>query len=249
MCFVSSCRHYVIRGPPDTPYHNGWYWGKLVFPSDYPFKPPSIRMSTPSGRFQTDTRLCLTMSDFHPSSWNPSWSVATILNGLLSFMATDETTTGSIKTTDAEKRIYAVRSQKFNLNSSKFRGNCSSHFHLVVCTPFFIPLTHPSPFSIKDIFPELCHPDISRPPATDDVTSAHLKQRRSRPTNANPVAMAAAQIVADTGANATTAVQQNRQSRFSQWRRWLLVLVVCVYLILAKIASRSNIDSSSSGSS
>jgi ubiquitin-conjugating enzyme E2 J2 len=43
-------------------------------------------MTTPSGRFQPDTRLCLTMSDFHPSLWNPSWSVATILNGLLSFM-------------------------------------------------------------------------------------------------------------------------------------------------------------------
>ena len=38
------------------------------------------------GRFQPDTRLCLSMSDFHPSTWNPSWSVATILTGLLSFM-------------------------------------------------------------------------------------------------------------------------------------------------------------------
>lgn len=79
-------RHYVIQGPPDTPYHGGEYYGRLTFPSDYPYKPPSIRMSTPSGRFQPDTRLCLTMSDFHPSLWNPSWSVATILNGLLSFM-------------------------------------------------------------------------------------------------------------------------------------------------------------------
>lgn len=43
-------------------------------------------MITPNGRFQTDTRLCLSMSDFHPGTWNPSWSVATILNGLLSFM-------------------------------------------------------------------------------------------------------------------------------------------------------------------
>lgn len=215
--------HYVIRGPPDTPYHNGWYWGKLVFPSDYPFKPPSIRMSTPSGRFQTDTRLCLTMSDFHPSSWNPSWSVATILNGLLSFMVTDETTTGSIKTTDAEKRIYAARSQKFNLSSSKFR----------------------------DIFPELCHAENLRPVDTDNRSSnGHLNQRRGRPsTNANPVALAAAQIVADTGATATTTVQQNKQSPFSQWRRWLLVLVVCVYLILTKISSRSNMDPSNAGSS
>lgn len=82
-------RHYVIQGPPDTPYHGGEYYGRLTFPSDYPYKPPSIRMSTPSGRFQPDTRLCLTMSDFHPSLWNPSWSVATILNGLLSFMVSN----------------------------------------------------------------------------------------------------------------------------------------------------------------
>jgi hypothetical protein len=66
--------------------------GKLVFPSDYPFKPPSIRMITPNGRFQVDTRLCLSMSDFHPGTWNPSWSVATILNGLLSFMVRKQKT-------------------------------------------------------------------------------------------------------------------------------------------------------------
>ncbi|KAI9275499.1 ubiquitin-conjugating enzyme/RWD-like protein [Phascolomyces articulosus] len=114
--------HYVIRGPPDTPYEGGEYYGRLTFPSEYPFKPPAIRMTTPSGRFQPDTRLCLTMSDFHPSLWNPSWSVPTILNGLLSFMTTDETTTGSIKTTDAEKRVYAARSHKVNLKNAKFRG-------------------------------------------------------------------------------------------------------------------------------
>ncbi|ORY94907.1 ubiquitin-conjugating enzyme/RWD-like protein [Syncephalastrum racemosum] len=113
--------HYVIRGPPETPYEGGEYYGRLTFPSDYPFKPPAIRMTTPSGRFQPDTRLCLTMSDFHPSLWNPSWSVPTILNGLLSFMTTDETTTGSIKTTDAEKRIFAARSHRLNLKNQKFR--------------------------------------------------------------------------------------------------------------------------------
>ena len=43
-------------------------------------------MMTPNGRFQTNTRLCLSISDFHPDTWNPAWSVATILTGLLSFM-------------------------------------------------------------------------------------------------------------------------------------------------------------------
>jgi ubiquitin-protein ligase len=47
----------------------GKYHGKLIFPASYPFKPPTIMMCTPSGRFKTNTRLCLSMSDFHPETW------------------------------------------------------------------------------------------------------------------------------------------------------------------------------------
>ena len=111
--------HYVITGPPDTPYENGQYHGTLTFPSDYPYKPPAIRMVTPNGRFKENTRLCLSMSDYHPDLWNPGWSVATILTGLLSFMTGDEATTGSINTTEAHKRLLAKRSIEFNTFSNK----------------------------------------------------------------------------------------------------------------------------------
>eukprot|EP00158_Paraphelidium_tribonemae_P001018 Partr_v1_DN23857_c0_g1_i4_m63796 putative Ubiquitin-conjugating enzyme e2 len=57
--------HYVITGPPDSPYVGGEYHGKVIFPPDYPFKPPGIMMITPNGRFKTQTRLCLSMSDYH----------------------------------------------------------------------------------------------------------------------------------------------------------------------------------------
>lgn len=30
--------HYVITGPPDSPYAGGLYWGKLVFPPQFPMK-------------------------------------------------------------------------------------------------------------------------------------------------------------------------------------------------------------------
>ncbi len=36
----------------------GVYHGKVVFPPSYPFKPPSILMLTPNGRFAVNTRLC-----------------------------------------------------------------------------------------------------------------------------------------------------------------------------------------------
>ncbi|KAI9051301.1 hypothetical protein LZ554_005402 [Drepanopeziza brunnea f. sp. 'monogermtubi'] len=106
--------HYILTGPPDTPYHNGQYWGTLIFPPSYPFAPPAIRMHTPSGRFQPSTRLCLSISDFHPKSFNPAWEVSTILIGLLSFMTSEEMTTGSVGATDAERKWAAQRSRWWN---------------------------------------------------------------------------------------------------------------------------------------
>ncbi|KDB25935.1 hypothetical protein H109_02227 [Trichophyton interdigitale MR816] len=106
--------HYILTGAPQTPYENGQYWGTLIFPPEYPFAPPAIRMHTPSGRFMPSTRLCLSISDFHPKSFNPAWEVSTILIGLLSFMNSEEMTTGSVSASDAERRLFAARSRWWN---------------------------------------------------------------------------------------------------------------------------------------
>ncbi|KAG2031827.1 ubiquitin-conjugating enzyme/RWD-like protein [Suillus americanus] len=113
--------NYLIRGPPDSPFAGGEYHGVLIFPAEYPFKPPGIKMFTPSGRFQPDKKICFSMSDFHPGTWNPAWSVATILTGLLSFMLSDEMTTGSVTSSDGHKRAYAARSHSHNLTQPRFR--------------------------------------------------------------------------------------------------------------------------------
>jgi ubiquitin-protein ligase len=75
---------YVLHGPKGTPYEGGVYQGRLIFPQQYPYKPPrsvrawqragrrlvdpaacvltpcrlahSIMMLTPNGRFRVDTR-------------------------------------------------------------------------------------------------------------------------------------------------------------------------------------------------
>lgn len=112
--------HYVVSGPEATPYEGGYYHGKLVFPREFPFKPPAIYMVTPSGRFKTNTRLCLSISDFHPDSWNPAWSVSTILTGLLSFMIEKSPTLGSIETSDYEKKQLALQTLEFNLRNKIF---------------------------------------------------------------------------------------------------------------------------------
>uniref|UniRef100_A0A8C2M6K5 Ubiquitin-conjugating enzyme E2 J2 n=1 Tax=Cricetulus griseus TaxID=10029 RepID=A0A8C2M6K5_CRIGR len=99
--------HYVVRGPEMTPYEGGCYHGKLMFPREFPFKPPSIYMITPNGRFKCNTRLCISITDFHPDTWNPVWSVFTILTGLPSFMFEKGPTLGSIETSDFTKRQLA----------------------------------------------------------------------------------------------------------------------------------------------
>lgn len=111
---------YVVTGPEDSLYRGGLYHGKLVFPSEFPFKPPSIFMITPNGRFKTDTRLCLSISDYHPDTWNPAWSVSTILTGLLSFMLEKSPTLGSIETSDWEKKQLSAKSFEFNLKNRTF---------------------------------------------------------------------------------------------------------------------------------
>ncbi|TPX30890.1 hypothetical protein SmJEL517_g05663 [Synchytrium microbalum] len=174
--------HYVIRGPPDCPYE-GYYHGKLIFPSDYPFKPPQIRMITPNGRFQTDTRLCLSMSDFHPGSWNPAWHVESILSGLLSFMLEDTPTTGSVKTSTAEKRLFAQKSHQFNLSNRKFQEVFPE-----LCTPepntslFFMPTTTPST-TTSNPTPTVATPPIQpvQAPIVKEATNGHALPKPAAP--------------------------------------------------------------------
>ncbi|KAI9199807.1 ubiquitin-conjugating enzyme/RWD-like protein [Polychytrium aggregatum] len=145
--------HYVITGPKGSPYE-GEYHGKLIFPSDYPFKPPAIKMVTPNGRFEVNMKLCLSMSDYHPSTWNPAWSVSTILTGLLSFMLENESTTGSIRTTAEEKRRLAKSSHAFNRANHKFR----------------------------EVFPELAAKTVEQQSPPPPESAVRLRTTASKPT-------------------------------------------------------------------
>ena len=111
--------HYVIYGLKDS-YVDGVYHGILKFPCDYPYKPPSLQMVTPSGRFHTNTKLCLSFTDFHPESWNPMWSVSTILSGLVSFFSEESHTYGSMSATRTQRLYLAKQSSSFNLRDTLF---------------------------------------------------------------------------------------------------------------------------------
>jgi len=123
--------HFVLHAlPEDTPYSKGCYHGKVVFPAEYPHAPPAILMMTPSGRLETGKRLCLSMTDFHPESWNPAWSVETILVGLLSFFISDEKGYGSVRSSEEQRKLLAEKSWESNAGSAVFRSLFPEFLHM-----------------------------------------------------------------------------------------------------------------------
>ena len=38
---------------------------------------------TPSGRFETNTKICLSFSAYHPELWQPAWGIRLILEALI----------------------------------------------------------------------------------------------------------------------------------------------------------------------
>ncbi|OIT21265.1 ubiquitin-conjugating enzyme e2 34 [Nicotiana attenuata] len=54
---------YILEGSEGTPFAGGYYYGKIKFLPEYPFKPLGISMTTPNGRFMTQKKICLSMSD------------------------------------------------------------------------------------------------------------------------------------------------------------------------------------------
>lgn len=114
--------YFMFKGSADTPYSGGQYMGTLTFLPTYPFSPPRVEMITPSGRFVTNTRLCLSISDYHPETWNPVWNIRMVILGLCSFMSdvADPVTVGSIVERESERRRLALASHAFNASHSQF---------------------------------------------------------------------------------------------------------------------------------
>lgn len=80
--------HFTIMGPPDSPYAGGLYHGKVIVPTNYPFAPPDVVLSTPNGRFELEKKICLSISSYHPENWQSTWGVSTVLHALRQFMLT-----------------------------------------------------------------------------------------------------------------------------------------------------------------
>ncbi|KAJ9315759.1 hypothetical protein DTO271D3_4015 [Paecilomyces variotii] len=105
--------HFTISGPPaPSPYANGIYHGRIVLPPQYPLRPPSFRFLTPSGRFEVNREICLSISGHHEETWQPAWGIRTALIAIRSFMDADaKGQVGGLEAKEEARREWAEKSR------------------------------------------------------------------------------------------------------------------------------------------
>jgi len=110
--------YFLICGPDDSDYKNGWYIGKLILSENYPATPVDFYMLTPNGRFEIEKKICLTISSYHSGEWSAIWSIRTILGAFLSIMTSDyDSGISHIKQSKEERKILANNSHNYNIKN------------------------------------------------------------------------------------------------------------------------------------
>jgi len=106
--------HFTIRGADGTDFEGGYYHGRIILPPEYPFKPPNIVFLTPSGRFETNVKVCLSFSAYHPELWQPAWGIRLILEALVSFLPTKgDGAIGALDWSSEERKKLAKKSLEY----------------------------------------------------------------------------------------------------------------------------------------
>jgi len=106
--------HFTIKGPKKTEFEGGLYHGRILLPPEYPFKPPHIVFLTPSGRFETHTKVCLSFTAYHQELWQPAWGIRLILEALISFLPTPaDGAIGALDWSKEERMRLAKKSRSF----------------------------------------------------------------------------------------------------------------------------------------
>ncbi|KAH9854046.1 ubiquitin-conjugating enzyme/RWD-like protein [Lenzites betulinus] len=121
--------HCTIRGPAGTEFEGGLYHFRILLPSEYPFRPPAIMMLTPNGRFELNTKICISFTNYHEELWQPAWGVRTAIIGLQGFFplkGTAATGVGAIEYPSAERKRLAALSRDWICP----RCNCPNIEHL-----------------------------------------------------------------------------------------------------------------------
>ncbi|KAF9533384.1 UBC-like protein [Crepidotus variabilis] len=108
--------HCTLRGSPGTEFEGGLYHFRILLPAEYPFRPPAIMVLTPNGRFELNTKICISFTSYHEELWQPAWGVRTAIIGLQGFFPLKGQAAvgvGSIEYPASERKRLAALSREW----------------------------------------------------------------------------------------------------------------------------------------
>jgi len=75
----------TIMGPAESPYQGGVFFLNIIFPSDYPFKPPKIHFQTKiyHCNVASNGSICL---DILKDQWSPALTISKVLLSISSLL-------------------------------------------------------------------------------------------------------------------------------------------------------------------
>lgn len=110
-----------VDGPQDTPYVGCRFHFTIDLPSDYPFKPPEIRFTTPVYHPNISTNGEIGLNILH-SQWSPALNIRGLLLLLCSLLAEPNSEYGLNE--DALK-LYQTNREKYNETARKWTRECA----------------------------------------------------------------------------------------------------------------------------
>ncbi|TFK26427.1 UBC-like protein [Coprinopsis marcescibilis] len=187
--------HCTIRGSPGTDFEGGIYHFRILLPAEYPFRPPSIMMLTPNGRFELNVKICISFTNYHEELWQPAWGVRTAIIGLQGFFplrGQAAVGVGSIESHTTERKRLATLSREWTCPHCKL----SNVEILPDPSSNSTRDNHPTPTSAstppqepQQVVPSDPSP-IQTPPSThvlDSIPQSAAHDRNSVPSSANNI--------------------------------------------------------------
>lgn len=106
----------VIMGPSDSPYQGGVFKLEILFPVDYPFKPPKIQFTTKiyHPNINTAGLICL---DILKQQWSPALTISKVLLSITSLL-TDP---------NPDDPFVPEIAQLYKANKAKYEENARLH--------------------------------------------------------------------------------------------------------------------------
>ena len=105
--------HFTFIGPEGTDYEGGVYHGYFTLPANYPLSAPDIYYTNESGRYEPNTRICLTITSYHNEEWTPAWTLRTMMEAANAYFIDEGDGIASIRCSSEQRKEFAEKSRNY----------------------------------------------------------------------------------------------------------------------------------------